>query len=268
MSNLPQSVRGENHTGVNDLREALFNDGGVGHFADISCPEPAINRLLAIMFDFDPKCLARGNPWFPPDDDPGRFLENIAPVLERHPLTRDAEIRASGNGLHAILWLEGGVEIREDVDRDRWRSLATIVQCSLPVDPMALGIQLFTRPVGATNSKNGQEVRLLRRGTPVAPSRVEAFVHELRQARFRVLAGILLGSSERLECPWCGGRRFRIHKDHGRCYSCKEVGVDALMSLALGDAELTPSRARVARKSVRTASPLKPRRPRYSLRQR
>lgn len=240
MSTVSQGPRGENR-GADDVREAFFNGGNVGPATAIQLPLNAITGIDGIVFDIDPGGLVRGNSIFPPDDDPIRFLAGIDRVLRRHPLLRWAEVRATGTGLHAILRLEGGVELHTDADRDRWENIAVALQCSFPIDPASPGLLRLSRPAGAVNLKNGRPVLPLREGRPVPTSEVERFVGSLSSAPFRVIADVLLGSEGRDICPYCREYKFGIHARWGTCCACKRVDSKALMSLVLAMRGGTPS---------------------------
>jgi hypothetical protein len=176
-----------------DLRETLWNEGLTGPAGLIQVPTERITRLRGILFDLDPTKLAAENPWFPPADDPRQFHAKIEHVLQRHPLARHAEIRASGTGLHGIIWLAPPVELTSAAEQKWWANDVRMVQCSLPVDPNAPGITALTRAVGSINSKNGAVVEVLEPGEPINPACVIAFLDALTKAPFKTVAMILLG---------------------------------------------------------------------------
>src|SRR5262249_12509857 len=155
---------------------------------EVSVPAAGITRLLGTRADLDPKVLDPGNEFFRPADDPEQFFENIRPALDRHPLFRDAEVRDTGTGLHANLWMEPPVELHSAADQEFWAGVVRAVQLSLPGDVNAPGITGLTRPVGSVNSKNGAVVRQLREGKPVSPDAVLAYARRLSEAPFRCLA--------------------------------------------------------------------------------
>src|SRR5262249_53076581 len=156
----------------NDIRQALFNDQAQGPAARIQVPREGITTLRGILLDLDPDRLVAGNPYFPPATDPRAFYAGVNPVLQRHPLARNAEVRATGTGLHLIVWLEPAVELHSEAEQRRWAALVEAVQCSLPTDPQCPGITALTRPVGSGNIKNGATLELLPAGTPGTPQAV------------------------------------------------------------------------------------------------
>jgi hypothetical protein len=217
-----------------DIREQLCNDRLTGPAPQISLGAERITQLHAIMFDLDPKLLAPDNPLFRPADDPAAFYANIRPVLDRHPLARSAEVRTSGTGLHAILWLQPAAELRSAADQECWDGLVRVVQSTLPVDPLMPGITAMTRPVGAVNGKNGATVSVLKHGTPVAPEDVEAFAQKLGSAPFRAVAWPLLGQERIYPCPVCrtAGSSLAIDDHVGHCYPrCGRVTTEDLFNL-------------------------------------
>ncbi len=218
-----------------DLREALFNDGATGPASRIQVPMERITRLRGLMIDLDPGKLLPDNGVFPPAEDPREFLRGIQAVLDRHPLARDAEVRATGTGLHVLVWFEPAVELKDAADQRRWDSLIKLTQATVPSDPQAPGITALTRAVGSVNAKNGARVEILRPGTPIDPQRVVEFAESVRAAPFRTVAGILLGSQRVTPCPFCLGPRstFAVLDHAGTCYSCGKLGLAALYDAIL-----------------------------------
>lgn len=217
-----------------DDREALYNDRPTGPADKIQVPAERITTLHGFMIDLDPALLAPDNTWFPPADSPRAFHEAIRPVLDRHPLARNAEVRASGTGLHLVVHLDPAVELRSAADQQRWKAIVEAAQSTLPGDPVAPGITGLTRPVGSVNSKNGAVVEVLDPGEPVNPSRVVEFVDGLAKAPFKVVATILLGSDRVRPCPSCLGESSRLDvlDQFGRCYGgCSEVTPEQLFDL-------------------------------------
>ncbi|MBL8798908.1 MAG: hypothetical protein JNM56_33800 [Planctomycetia bacterium] len=209
-----------------DLRESLCNDRQTGTAAEIAVPRERITRLHTVLLDFDPHLYVPENALFRPDEDPDAFFANIKPVLDRHPLARFAEIRASGTGLHALLWLQPVVELTTAADQERWKLIVQAVQASLPIDPDMPDITALTRPIGAVNSKNGAAVRQLQAGEPISPAAVEEYVRSLTTAPFRQVALPLLGSERCSPCPVCQGpgTRLDVLDFQGRCYGgCSKV---------------------------------------------
>jgi hypothetical protein len=213
-----------------DLREQLYNDKAVGLAKEIQVPQERITRLHGILIDLDPGLLQPDNPVFRPAATAAGFHANIRPVLDRHPLARHAEVRASGTGLHVIIWLRPAVELTSAADQQRWAAMVRAVQCTLPSDPDAPGITALTRPIGSTNSKNGATVELIREGESIEPAAVETYVAQLADKTFRAVASPLLGEARVSPCPVCAGTGTHLAVvDHvGLCYGCGNVTLDRL----------------------------------------
>jgi hypothetical protein len=243
-----------------DLREQLYNDRKTGTFAEVQLPLERITTLLGFFSDLDPKLYRPGNPLFPPDDDPKRFFDRVRFVLDRHPLARDAEVRATGTGLHLIVGLDPPVELGTAAAQDRWASYVRAVQMTLPTDPNAPGITGLTRAVGSTNSKNGAVVEVLRAGKPVTPRAVEEFVDRLTRAPFREVASVLLGDTQASPCPVCRGEgsRLDVLDREGMCYgACGKVKLAQLLDsvyapLAQAAAAGTPPAGEVNQQAAAT----------------
>jgi hypothetical protein len=219
-----------------DMREALYNDQAKGPAYKIQLPLERVTTLRGILSDLDPKWLIPGNPIFPPADTPKAFYEGIRLVLDRHPLARFAEVRASGTGLHLILWLRPAVELRSTAEQQYWDHIVRAVQRTLPVDPDMPGMTALTRPVGAINTKNGAVVEVLNAGTAIEPAAVQAFMSRLVQAPFREVACILLGEERVQPCPVClgAGTRLDVLDRVGLCYGgCSKVTGDRLFERIL-----------------------------------
>lgn len=219
-----------------DIRQQLFNDCSEGPARRIQLPVERITRLHGILFDLDPKLLVADNLYFPPADDPASFHRAISPVLERHPLACNGEVRSSGSGLHVIVWLDPVVELHTDEDQQTWAAIVKAVQCSLPSDPDSPGITALTRPVGAINSKNGAVVEVLKAGRGVFPDAVKEFAAKLQEAPFRTIAEIMFGTHRVQPCPICDKPRGRLDAlDHiGKCYNgCSKVTLEQLFDVFL-----------------------------------
>jgi hypothetical protein len=217
-----------------DLREQLYNQRERGTFAEVQLPLARITALHAFFFDLDPGLYRPGNPLFPPDDDPKRFFDLVRPVLDRHPLARDAEVRATGTGLHLIVWLSPPVELVTAAAQARWATYVRAVQATLPTDPNAPGITGVSRVIGSTNSKNGRAVEVLRAGKPVAAGAVEEFVARLAKALFKEIASVLLGDTQVSPCPVCRGEgsRLDVLDRVGMCYgACGKVTLWQVLDL-------------------------------------
>jgi hypothetical protein len=212
--------------GQADLRQQLCNEQKIGSFFDVQVPLERITQLHALLWDLDAKYLAPGNAIFPPADEPRAFYELVKPVLDRHPLARAAEVRASGTGLHLILWLRPAVELRSAADQQRWANIVAVVQRTLPIDPTMPGITALTRPVGSVNSKNGATVETLKVGDAVEPKAIVEFMARLVKAPFKEVALILMGSEHVSPCPVCRGEGSRLDLLDfvGKCYGgCDKV---------------------------------------------
>jgi hypothetical protein len=227
-----------------DLRERLYNDRREGAFAEVQLPLERITRLHAIMFDLDPKVLRPGNGLFNPADDPVTFHAQVRPVLDRHRLAAHAEVRASGTGLHLLLWLDPPVELHTDEEQRRWGAVVKAVQRTLPVDPDMPGITALTRPIGSVNSKNYATVRTLTPGWTVQPAAVEEFVRRLGNAPFRTVASVLLGAERVTPCPLCKrkDKRLDVLDRRGKCYgSCGAVHLHQLFDLIYEPRQAPPA---------------------------
>jgi hypothetical protein len=246
-----------------DIREALYNDQRTGLAQEIQLPLERITTLHGILFDLDPDLLVPGNSIFPPAETLRAFHENINQVLERHPLARHAEVRASGTGLHLIVWLRPAVELRSGADQERWNAIVKVVQRTLPVDPDMPGITGLTRAEGSVNSKSNTQVEVLKAGEAVEPRTVEDFMKRLVKAPFKEIARVLLGADSIQPCPVCHGENTRLDvRDRvGFCYSgCSKVKTHQLYELILKPSKVeaardNPVKARKAKtKTVSTAS--------------
>lgn len=217
-----------------DLREALYNEGATGPASTIQLPRERITHLRGFMLDLDPGLLKPGNSLFPPADEPRKFHDAIRPVLDRHSVLRDAEIRSSGRGLHAIVRFEPAVELRTAADQQRWDTLVRLVQHSVPSDCNAPSITALTRPVGSVNSKTGQTVEVIRHGRPIGPKVVEAFAKQMVSAPFKTVATVLLGQERVASCPCCLSPQssMGVMDRVGRCYRCGNVSIARLYSVA------------------------------------
>jgi hypothetical protein len=211
---------GARPTGNVDLREQLVNDCLVGTFGAVQWPLERITQVHGILLDIDPGLLRPRNGLFEPGENPRDFFDRVRPVLDRHPLVSRAEVRISGTGLHAIIWLEPPVELRTAAEQQRWAGAVRAVQSTLPVDPRQPGITAVTRPVGSVNGKNGALVEQLREGRPVSGSEVEAYLGEVAKAPFSQVVAVLLGGDRVSPCPFClkEGSRLDCLDWVGRCY--------------------------------------------------
>jgi hypothetical protein len=206
-----------------DIREGLCNDCPIGPAAAIQLPLESITRLQGIVIDLDPEILRPDNPIFPPADVPAAFYGGIQPVLERHPLVRHAEIRASGRGLHVILRIDPPVELRSHGEQRYWNAIVKGIQRTLPSDPLAPGITALTRPLGAINSKNNCKVELVKAGSPIRPEAIVDFMKTVASSSFLTVGRILLGGDRVERCPRCCESALSLHDHHGQCYTCGKV---------------------------------------------
>jgi len=204
-----------------DVREQLFNEGLTGPVWKIQLPAAAVTRVHGILFDFDPKLIRPDNTVFPFAKDPHRFFEGVEPVLTRHPLTRQAEVRVTGTGIHVIPRIEPAVELSSAAEQHRFATIVRSVQCSLPTDPNAPGITALTRAVGSINAKNGATVEVIRPGVPIDQGDVEDFLQQLLKTPFKTVATVLLGNDRVQPCPVCRGEgtRLDVLDGNGKCYS-------------------------------------------------
>lgn len=212
-----------------DTREQLYNGGAVGPIEEIQVSTERIVQLRGILFDLDPQNL-RGAPLLPEIScDAEQFYEQcLRPWMTHHPLLENLEVRSSGRGLHAILWLDPAVSFTDESERKRWCALVKIVQAVLPTDPLAPGITATTRAVGSRNSKNGQLVQRLQRGTPVLPAEVIGLGDQMCAAPFKTVMQVLTGAERLTPCPWCATETL-VALDHvGTCYGCGRVSFERL----------------------------------------
>jgi len=212
-----------------DAREQLFNEGAVGPIDQIQVSTERIAKLRGILFDLDPANL-RSGPLVPmPSLDPESFYEHcLKRWLAHHPVLEHLEVRASGTGLHGILWLEPQPVFDDATERTRWCAIVKIVQAALPTDPCAPGITATTRALGSVNGKNNEIVRQLQPGRPVAPDRVIALKDELCQAPFKTLFRILTGADRLAPCPFCHQETLVALEQVGRCYGCGRSTLERL----------------------------------------
>ena len=232
-----------------DIREALYNDGQSGPASMIQLPLENITSLSGIVIDLDPGLLHPDNPLFPPSEEPAEFYEKIKPVLDRHPLARHAEVRASGTGLHLIVRIDPPVELKSNGEQKYWDAIVKAVQRTLPADLKAPGITALTRPVGSQNGKNGRSVERLAAGSPVRPAEVLDFVKQLSAASFRTIGRILLGADRVDVCPTCKGSGFTLYDHHGQCYGCGRIFLKDLLDKIYTGAELDQACGTARRKS-------------------
>jgi hypothetical protein len=211
-----------------DARQALFNEGAIGPIEHIQVSTERIVRLNGILFDIDATNLSAG-PLLPGlSSDCEEFYEHCVRRWLNHPVLGQLEVRASGTGLHAILWLDPPVEFGDEAERIRWCSIVKVVQAVLPTDPMAPGITATTRALGSVNTKNGRDVRRLKEGQAISPADVIALQQEMCAAPFSTLFHILTGSDRISPCPFCGKESLVALNHVGKCYGCGKVTFERL----------------------------------------
>lgn len=200
-------------------------------------PLPAITSLHGILLDFDPD---RFHPHLATPAvmaDPQKLLENHVGVwLSRHPIFARARVVDSGRGLHVIVQFSEPVQFKTANDRSKWAAVVKIVQRILPTDLDCPGITALTRPIGSTNGKSGQPVKLLSEGEPVDPEEVLEFCVAAIAKPFGTLFQLLFGDVRISPCPVCRGDETRLDAlDHiGRCYGgCGKVTPAAILDLFL-----------------------------------
>lgn len=210
-----------------DDRQQLANDGLSGPVTTVSLSEAVITRLRGVLLDFDP---GRLHPDVAPAavlNDPDRLhAEVVRPWLDRDPVFAQAEVRCSGRGLHAIVWLDPVVEFATTADRQRWACAVRVVQRLLPTDPDCPGLTALTRPVGSMNGKTGRAVRVVRPGRPVPPADVLALCQRAARSPFATAAGLLFPGRRVSPCPVCraAASRLDVLDRVGMCYGgCGKV---------------------------------------------
>ena len=55
-----------------------------------------------------------------------------------------AEVRASGTGLHLVLWLKPPLELHSTAEQEYWDHVVRAIQRTVPVDPNMPGITALT----------------------------------------------------------------------------------------------------------------------------
>jgi hypothetical protein len=220
-----------------DERLQLVNDRQRGPIHDVSLPEAAVTSLHGILLDFDPHRLRAAVAPKAVRKNPKEFWKRVVrPWLQRYPLFAKARIVSSGRGLHVIIRLEPAVVFETEADRQRWAAIVKIVQRLLPTDPDCPGITALTRPVGSVNVKNGETVRLFRKGEGVNPAEVLELAQEAAARPFATVMSLLYPEKRVSPCPVCEGDGTRLDVlDHaGKCYgSCGTVRLAQIFDLFL-----------------------------------
>jgi len=196
-----------------------------------------IVQLNGILFDIDPKTYLVGPLTQGHSRDPIKFYNRVLrPWLKRHPILKNCQVRASGTGLHAILWIKPPIKFETAGDRERWAGIVKVVQAALPIDPDEPGITATTRAIGSINSKNGAKVRRLTKGKPVTQEDVLSLFNAMCAAPFKTVFNVLTGGESLSPCPVCGGDDTKLSALDfaGHCYgSCGTVKLETLYDLVL-----------------------------------
>jgi len=220
-----------------DLRKQLFNEAEVGPIERIQVSTQRIVKLRGILFDIDPPNYRRGPLLRKPSEDPRVFYKRyLRKWLDRDPVLSKCEVRMTGTGLHAILWLDKPIELNTDADRERWAAKVQVIQAALPIDPDQPGITATTRALGSINSKNKQKVVRLKKAEPVSLDEGDDLYERMRSSPFKTVLNILSGRDELAPCPICGGDDTRLASLDfvGKCYgSCGKVKLDRLYDVVL-----------------------------------
>lgn len=210
-----------------DLAEHNVNDCSVGKRSQISIKRELITSISRLMIDVDPGewkgVLSDRELADPSLINPKLFWKHhLELMLDRHPLLSKAEVRFSGRGFHVLVCLEEPVVFTDDAARDLWQHRLQILQCLIPSDPRAPGLNIMTRPLNSINSKNGRRVVLVRKPTLVSAQEVIEAVDQFRAAPFQTIAQTLFGRSSS-PCPLCEtpGSSLRIRTHNGICYGGK-----------------------------------------------
>jgi hypothetical protein len=89
-----------------DQREQLFNQGDIGPIERVSRSAEEIVSLRGIMLDIDPQRFNSQHFTNPNRDVATFFRHVIAPMIGRHHILKNMEVRGSGTGLHGIVWFD------------------------------------------------------------------------------------------------------------------------------------------------------------------
>lgn len=238
---LPARVEEENtktadrqHTGKDDLREQLFNEGQKGIFTQVSTKVEFVTEVTAVLLDIDPALYAH-SPLIPITDAAAEELyrKHVKRWIGRDSTLAKAEVRISGRGLHVLLRPMSPIVLSDDRDRERWGARIAAIQASLPIDPRQPGMNALTRPLGSKNSKNGATVRRLKKSEPISLEELEGLATRMINEPFSRLIHILTGGSKVAPCPFCRkpNSNFVAFAKSGRCYECGNVSLEKLMGL-------------------------------------
>lgn len=226
-----------------DEREQLVNELACGPVGVVSLPEELITSLHGVMFDIDLKWLDPGLLASPDGESEANpepalvlYQNHARHWLDRDPVLRNAEVRFTGTGLHALLHIAPAVEFQSPGDRQRWNGLIRAIQCCLPTDPTAPALTALTRPLGSVNGKSGKVVTCLRAGTPVTPEQVRELYDRVRTKPFTTIAMLLYGGERVTPCPVCRapGQTLAARNNDGFCYGgCGAVKVAQLLGAVM-----------------------------------
>jgi endogenous inhibitor of DNA gyrase (YacG/DUF329 family) len=226
----PSVVVASTAVNTTDQREALFNNRPVGLAAHIQVPRESVTRLWGLVVDLDANIL-KPNPWFPPADTAEAFYTAIAPVLERHPVLRHAEIRDTGRWLHAIVRFNEPVELKSAKDQKYWTDIHKVLMGSVPSDSAAPALIALTRPISSVNGKTQRPVRMLKAAIEVSPGVLVEWTEEVKRSPFQMIGQVLFGEQRVKPCPYCQteGSHFDLGERVGFCYGpCKQVPLNRL----------------------------------------
>jgi len=220
-----------------DWREQPYNGRACGPIERVQLPLEMITVLYAIVLDFDPARFRQGTLPAGARKDPKIFYTKfIRKFLQRHPVFARAEVRASGQGIHALIHLVEPVEFATESDRQLWAAIVKVVQKLMPTDPDCPGITALTRPINSTNSKNGATVKQLYQGEPVPAEEVLELFEMARKSPFRTVARLVYGDERITPCPICraDGSRLDALDKVGKCYGgCGKVSLGQLYDVYL-----------------------------------
>jgi hypothetical protein len=220
--------------GVNDVREATFNNREQGPANAISKPVAQVACINGFMIDLDcgilnPVVVGEGASQSPAE----LYALHVAGWLDRDPVLTKSEVRDTGHGLHVLLWLDEPIICAGD-DAYHWDKVARGLRNALPGDPSLNGIIAMTRPVGAINSKRAPTatVTRLRDGQTVRRDEVLDLCQRLATAPARLWMRVFHGGERTSPCPLCGAADKTLGLAGNwqvQCYECGRVDAAALV---------------------------------------
>jgi hypothetical protein len=230
-----------------DIREQLFNDCECGIIEQVSTATYMVKRIHGILLDLD-ICRLKAGSIIPDPSLPAEQLyeEVISKWLDHHAALRNAEVRATGNGLHIIVRPDKPIEFRSEEDRSRWEAITRIIRRVLPTDPEHRGINGLTRKVGSINGKNGATVKLLKSSEGVPAELIAKFAEEIAEQPFKSMVQVLTGS-EHATCPLCKEQRMLVLPTAGRCYGCGPISIGTLIDTMITDKPQAGRKSKEAR---------------------